>query len=168
MCKEPGSLHSILITSKKLKSLKNNNNNYSPCISKRGEDAEQKVAPDIRDREVNTWSHDLPEQRLKNEAATGTNAMVGKLKLQLTSCWRLSVANPWKLKTSWRTSCWWRGYPAILGDLLPGGWLGSHSEHWRKKPLCFLQKEGKRKNLEICQVTLFLISSASGETNNQT
>ena len=86
MCKEPGSLHSILITSKKLKSLKNNNNNYSPCISKRGEDAEQKVAPDIRDREVNTWSHDLPEQRLKNEAATGTNAMVGKLKLQLTSC----------------------------------------------------------------------------------
>lgn len=79
-------MHSILITSKKLKSLKNNNNNYSPCISKRGEDAEQKVAPDIRDREVNTWSHDLPEQRLKNEAATGTNAMVGKLKLQLTSC----------------------------------------------------------------------------------
>ena len=79
-------MHSILITSKKLKSLKNNNNNYSPCISKRGEDAEQKVAPDIRDREVNTWSHDLPEQRLKNEAATGKNAMVGKLKLQLTSC----------------------------------------------------------------------------------
>lgn len=79
-------MHSVLITSKKLKSLKNNNNNYSPCISKRGEDAEQKVAPDIRDRQVNTGSHDLPEQTLKNEAAPGTNPMVGKLKLQLTSC----------------------------------------------------------------------------------
>lgn len=79
-------MHSVLITSKKLKSLKNNNNNYSPCISKRGEDAEQKVAPDIRDRQVNTGSHDLPEQTLKNEAAPGTNPMVGKLKLQLMSC----------------------------------------------------------------------------------
>ena len=79
-------MHSVLITRKKLKSLKNNNNNYSPCISKRGEDAEQKVAPDIRDRQVNTGSHDLPEQTLKNEAAPGTNPMVGKLKLQLTSC----------------------------------------------------------------------------------
>ena len=69
-------MHSVLITSKKLKSLKNNNNNYSPCISKRGEDAEQKVAPDIRDRQVNTGSHDLPEQTLKNEAAPGTNPMV--------------------------------------------------------------------------------------------
>ena len=86
MYKEPGSLHSVLITRKKLKSLKNNNNYYSACISKRGEDAEQKVAPDIRDRQVNTGSHDLPEQTLKNEAAPGTNPMVGKLKLQLTSC----------------------------------------------------------------------------------
>ena len=71
-------------------------------------------------------------------------------------------------KTSWRTSCWWRGYPTILGDLLPGRWPGSHSKHWRKKPLRFLQKEGKGNNLEISQVTLFLIRPASGETNNQT
>lgn len=121
----------------------------------------------VWEMEVSTGSHDLAEQRLKNEAAAGTDAVVGKLKLQLTSCWRLS-GWLWELKTSWRTSCWWRGYPTILGDLLPGGWPGSHSKHWRKKPLCFLQKEGKRNNWEISQVTLFLIRPASGETNNQT
>lgn len=160
---EPGSLHSILITSKKLKSLKNNKNNNSPCISKRGEDAEQKAARD----ESRRWTQAVMtrQSRLKNEAAAGADAVVGK-----------QTAVDELLKAQWPTlrvnvmknQLLVKGYPTILGDLLPGRWPGSHSKHWRKKPLRFLQKEGKRNNLEISQVTLFLIRPASGETNNQT